>query len=76
MMNTAALIERASVLADLMTLSEEMGAVARIEDDGVYLVGPDDAKPRRLGATVPEAARRLRALCGAYGTLGPRAVRS
>ena len=75
-MNTTILIERATVLADLMTLSEEIGAAARIEDSGVYLVGPGDAEPRRLGATVPEAARRLRALCSAGGTLGPHVAPS
>ena len=43
-----------------MALAEEIGASARIAEDGVHLVGPADAASRRIGATVAEAVRTLR----------------
>jgi hypothetical protein len=57
----SALAARAKALAELMALAEEIGASARIAEDGVHLVGPADAAPRRIGATVAEAVRTLRA---------------
>lgn len=55
------LAEKAAALADLMTLSAEIGSAARIEEDGgVSLVDPSQDEPRRIGASVAEAVRHLR----------------
>ena len=61
------LTRQAVALADLMTIAEEIGAAARVDEDGVFLVGPADAAPRRIGGSLEEAAASLRALCARDG---------
>ncbi len=61
---TKAVVKRAVAVADLMTLSGELGVAVRVEDGGaVSLVGPS-GPVRQIGGTVEEAVRHLRKISG------------
>jgi hypothetical protein len=57
---TKTLIDRASVVADLMKLSNALGMAASVEPDGnVWLHGPVGHPARHIGDTAAEAVRYL-----------------
>lgn len=59
------LVQKAQSLAELMELSAEIGAAPQVKADEVFLVGPGDEAPRRIGGSINEAVTKLRAMIGA-----------